>query len=187
MPSIKLAELHPIIVHFPIALLFTSVALDILALFLRRAGLVATSSWCLLLGVIGALAAGITGEISSRVTIKSPQVAALVDTHQHVAILSGVIFSFVLVLRVVWLSPHILRWLKPKIPALAVVDGKWREIMPMLYLPRTPRGLIAVYLAVSIFGLVLLGITGYLGGVLVYDYGLGTPSGGLLPLFLHWA
>ncbi|MEO7074632.1 MAG: DUF2231 domain-containing protein, partial [Ktedonobacterales bacterium] len=87
MPSIKLAELHPIIVHFPIALLFTSVALDVLALFLRRVGLVATASWCLLLGVIGALAAGISGGISSRALAESPAVAALVETHQRVAIL----------------------------------------------------------------------------------------------------
>ncbi|MEO7076425.1 MAG: DUF2231 domain-containing protein, partial [Ktedonobacterales bacterium] len=99
------------------------------------------------------------------------------------AILSGMVFSLALVLRVIWLSPHILAWLKPRILALAAVENKWREIMPMLYLPRTPRSLIAVYLGLSVFGLVLLGITGYLGGVLVYDYGLGTPSGGLLPLF----
>lgn len=40
MPSIRLAELHPIVVHFPIALLLASVALDLAAVIFRRASLV---------------------------------------------------------------------------------------------------------------------------------------------------
>jgi uncharacterized membrane protein len=46
MPTIRLVELHPIIVHFPIALLIVGVLLDFLALFLRRAHLVTAASWC---------------------------------------------------------------------------------------------------------------------------------------------
>ena len=34
MPTIRLVEIHPIIVHFPIALLIVGVLLDFLALFL---------------------------------------------------------------------------------------------------------------------------------------------------------
>jgi|GEM_PF-6963694 len=44
MPTIRLVELHPIIVHFPIALLIVGVLLDFLALFLRSAHLVAAAS-----------------------------------------------------------------------------------------------------------------------------------------------
>jgi len=39
------------------------------------------------------------------------------------------------------------------------------------------RLLISIYLLLSVGGIVLLAITGYLGGSMVYDHGVGTPSG----------
>ena len=56
MPPIRPVELHPIIVHFPIALLILSVAFDFLGVFLRRWGLTEAATWLL---VIGAPSAGL--------------------------------------------------------------------------------------------------------------------------------
>jgi uncharacterized membrane protein len=66
MFPVRLAELHPIVVHFPIALLITSVALDFAGCFLHRAGLTTAATWCLLLGVPGAYAALFSGFLSER-------------------------------------------------------------------------------------------------------------------------
>ena len=63
MPTIRLVELHPIIVHFPIALLIVGVLLDFLALFLRRTHLVAAASWCLGFGSLALLAAELSGQL----------------------------------------------------------------------------------------------------------------------------
>ena len=66
MPPIRLAELHPIIVHFPIALLLTSLALDLAAVVFRRATLVEGATWALLLGAPGAVVALATGRLSEH-------------------------------------------------------------------------------------------------------------------------
>ena len=63
MPSIRLVEIHPILVHFPIALLIISVLFDFLSFFLRRAHLVEAATWCLGLGALGLLASELSGNI----------------------------------------------------------------------------------------------------------------------------
>ncbi len=50
MPAIHPVEFHPIIVHFPIALLVLSVIFDFLGVFLRRWGLTTAATWMLLFG-----------------------------------------------------------------------------------------------------------------------------------------
>jgi threonine dehydrogenase-like Zn-dependent dehydrogenase len=70
MFSFRLAELHPIVVHFPIALLIASVALDFGGIVLRRAGLTTEATWCLTLGVPGAFAA-LTGGLGVDTAIEA--------------------------------------------------------------------------------------------------------------------
>ena len=52
---------HPLVVHFPIALLLTAVLLDLAALVLRRPGLHRIALWNLSLGALGAGIAVLTG------------------------------------------------------------------------------------------------------------------------------
>jgi uncharacterized membrane protein len=95
-------HLHGMIVHFPIALLFTSVLLELLALHrpwqerLRMAALIT-----LVLGTLGALAAVITGpdEMARGVT-------ELGETHEHFAQVTLALFALLTVWRVglLWLK-----------------------------------------------------------------------------------
>lgn len=187
MPSIRPVELHPIVVHFPIALLITSVALDFLGVFLRRWGLTTAATWLLVLGTPGAGFALLSGWISERY-VTTGAAGNILHLHKAAAISTTALFSLLLVLRLIWLIPRGVVVVKASFPALwptvARVDGALRAFVPRLYEPELPRIVVALYLLLSVVAVGLLGLTGYLGGALVYDHGVGTP-GGLIPSVLQ--
>lgn len=178
MPTIRLAELHPIVVHFPIALLIVSVTLDFAAVFLRRAGLTTAATWCLVLGVPGAVAALASGWLSEH-DVNAAQAANLLHLHKVAAVLTSLLFGALLLMRLVWLLPRIFAWLRavrPTVaPALDATEKRLKMVLPLLYVKHLPRSLVATYLLASVIGIALLAITGYLGGALVYDHGVGLP------------
>ncbi len=173
--GIRTVELHPIVVHFPIALLLTSVVLDFVALAMRRWSIAEASTWPLALGTVGALAAGVTGQISEKQANLS-SVGSILSMHQAFAFATGLVFAGLLAVRLAWLTPRILGVM----PRLAEVDRQLRALAPRLYAGAPPRLMVGMYLAASVFGAVLLAITGYLGGVMVYEHGVGTPTGILM-------
>lgn len=179
MPTIRLAELHPIIVHFPIALLIVSVACDIAAVFLRRAGLTTTATWTLIFGVPGAGAALLSGWISEH-DVSAALAGSILHLHKVCAVLTTVLFGTLLALRLFWLLPRVLCWLASAspvpLPAVAVAGTRLEMAVPMLYGRPLPRSVVALYVALSVVGIILLGVTGYLGGSLVYDHGVGLPA-----------
>ena len=61
MPPIRPVELHPIIVHFPIALLILGVTFDFLGVALRRWGLTDAATWLLVIGTPSAGVALLSG------------------------------------------------------------------------------------------------------------------------------
>jgi uncharacterized membrane protein len=178
MLSFRLAELHPIVVHFPIALLITSVALDIAGVMLRRAGLTTAATWCLVLGVPGAFAALFSGWLSER-DVQLALAGDIFHLHKVFAVLTTGSFSLLLLLRLLWLLPAILGWARCTWPrtevALALVDKRLHLLLPALYIKSLPRLVVALYLLASVVSLVLLALTGYLGGAMVYDHGVGQP------------
>jgi uncharacterized membrane protein len=177
MPAIRLAELHPIIVHFPIALLLTSVAMDFVATGLRRWNIADVGTWLLIFGVIGALAAGLTGSLSEHRAARGANIGNLLELHQRFGFATGFTFALLLLLRLIWLSPRILMGLQGVAPAIAnPLQQRLRAAAPALFAAPPATWMIALYLLGSVVGAVLLGITGYLGGALVYDHGLGTPA-----------
>lgn len=179
MPTIRLAELHPIVVHFPIALLIVSVACDIAAVFLRRAGLTSTATWTLIFGVPGAGAALLSGWISEH-DISAALAGSILHLHKVCAVLTTVLFGTLLALRLIWLLPRLLCWLASAspvpLPAVASASNQLEIAVPLLYGRPLPRAVIGLYLTLSVVGLVLLAVTGYLGGSLVYDHGVGLPT-----------
>ncbi|MGE5333523.1 MAG: DUF2231 domain-containing protein [Nitrososphaerota archaeon] len=177
MPSIRLAELHPIIVHFPIALLLTSVALDFAAVFLRRAMLADAATWALILGTPGALAALASGWLSEKDVNVAPA-GQLLHLHKVCAVLASVTFGVLFLLRIAWQSPRWLGWLKstfPRVGLLASAQIWVKTLLPLAYAKALPRSVVVTYLLLSVVGVVLLGVTGYLGGAMVYDHGVGMP------------
>jgi uncharacterized membrane protein len=177
MPSIRLVELHPIIVHFPIALLLASVALDLAAVIFRRASLVEGATWALALGAPGAAAALASGWLSEH-DINAAAAPDLLHLHKVCAVLATVVFGALFLLRLIWQSPRLLGWLRlafPNARALASAQTWSRSLLPLAYVKPLPRSVVVAYLLLSVIGAVLLALTGYLGGAMVYDHGVGLP------------
>lgn len=180
MPAIRPVELHPIIVHFPIALLIFSVMLDFLGVIFRRWGLTTAATWLLLFGTPGAGFALLSGWVSEHYITVGATADAILSLHKTVAFLTTALFSLLLFVRLVWLAPRgfalFRRW-APLRPLVDIADHALRLIAPKLYEPPLPAAAVVLYLLLSVVAVGLLGLTGYLGGALVYDHGIGTPSG----------
>ena len=79
-------SLHPLIVHFPIALLLTALCLDTLALVSRRPGLHRVALWNLCLGTVGAAAAVLTGLQAEDVAKHSFEIWQVIELHKRLGI-----------------------------------------------------------------------------------------------------
>lgn len=185
MPPIRPVELHPIIVHFPIALLILSVIFDFLGVFLRRWGLTEAATWMLVFGTPSAGFSLLSGWVSEHyVTVGAA--GDILHWHKVVAVLTTALFSFLLVLRLVWLAPRgfaLLKRVGVLSSLVARADHMLRLIAPKLYEPPLPAAAVVLYLFLSVVAVGLLGLTGYLGGALIYDHGVGSPSGLISILF----
>ena len=76
-------SIHPLIVHFPIALLLTSVGLDAAALILRRPGWHRIALWNLVLGTLGAGAAVLSGLHAEEMAKHSFEIWTLITRHER--------------------------------------------------------------------------------------------------------
>ncbi len=133
---------HGAIAHFPIALLFVSVGLDLVAV-VKKPNL-RWSAWLLLvLGTIGAVVTTITGLISHFPYEEDPVLLAAIEPHQYTAFAATAVFS-------------------------ALTVWRWRSVRR-----GTDVGGSSAYLALALLGLVVLGVTGFLGGNLLSEWGIG--------------
>ena len=95
-----LAELHPKVIHFPIALLITSVLFDIVGLLSRKEFYHKSSHLLLLLGVLGAFTAALTGnQAASAYAFWNDANSIVVTKHAFYANVTIWYFTFILVLR----------------------------------------------------------------------------------------
>lgn len=74
---------HPMLVHFPIALLMAAFLVETLALLFRRSGWHAVSFWCLGLGTLGALAAVLSGRQAMAVAKHSMEIYRIMELHER--------------------------------------------------------------------------------------------------------
>ena len=82
-----LQNIHPLIVHFPIALLLAAALMYWLGFFARREAWLWTGLWMLVLGTLGAAAAVATGLYSAPGVMLAPSVkAALLVYHKRIMI-----------------------------------------------------------------------------------------------------
>lgn len=79
-------SVHPLVVHFPIALLMTSIFLDGLALLFKRPGLHRVALWNLALGALGAAVAVWTGLRAAEVAKHSFEVHQVMELHRKLGI-----------------------------------------------------------------------------------------------------
>ncbi|MDP3089854.1 MAG: DUF2231 domain-containing protein [Nitrospira sp.] len=77
--------LHPMLVHFPIALLFASVLFDVASTALMRDSLREGALWLLGLGLLGGLVAAVAGRFAEHAAEKAGVAEALIETHEMLA------------------------------------------------------------------------------------------------------
>lgn len=140
--------LHPMFVHFPIALLSASVVFDLAAEKWKPEKLRIASLYTLLLGLAGALVAVITGVMAEESVEQSgapKQVLDVLEMHEGLGFTTFWIFAGLLGVRAVMS----LNWIKER-----------RRIV----------------LALGLAGVAVLFVASYFGGSLVYEFGVGVAA-----------
>jgi len=138
------SHLHPMIVHFPIALLMVGFLSEIIGLTLKKEFFTKAAFYLLILGTLGVVAAYITGDIAGDGVSETGQLKNALETHEHAA-------QFTLWLMVGAAIARIaLVWLKK-------LDGILKYAAFVLFFA----------------GVLSVARTGYYGGELVYKHAAG--------------
>lgn len=145
-----LTNLHPVIVHFPIAFFVAFFLLEAVSFFMKKETIFNWATFTLGAGVATALIAALTGNQSHeylKPVLKSKPVIVedLINSHEQYATLTLWFFAAILVLRIYLL-------VKKKFSL------KWKTL----------------FLVFAVIGLYFVYQTGTLGGKLVFDFGVGT-------------
>ena len=139
-------NLHPLIVHFPVALLMAAFVVDLCALVLPRAPWAdATSAFLYPAGALSALGAYLTGRQAAATVLMPGMAHATLNAHWNWALATTLYFALVALVRVALMT-------------LPVRPTLWSR---------------AALTAASILGVVLLFYTAEQGGRLVYEHGVG--------------
>lgn len=145
---------HPLVVHFPIALLLVAPLLVVLSVLLRphRGGLGAAALVLMIVGTVAAFVAMSTGEAAADLAERAPGVAATLERHEELAETTRTIFAVLTgIFMVIYAAPLVRR----------------REWSNGLYV-----ALSLVFLAFYAGGALTLVNTAHLGGQLVHRYGV---------------
>jgi len=80
-------NIHPLLTHFPIALLTLSLVVDLLGIAFRRLGLERVGSWGQVLGTIGLAATVVSGLLARNAVALSADAESTFQTHEQIAFL----------------------------------------------------------------------------------------------------
>ena len=150
---ISIALIHPMLVHFPIVLLITAFAMDIILLSLKKD---LTSRQCLpmvalaalILGTLAAVLAAIFGDMAFDKAVSLGFPSGPIETHETMALITITVFGLYCLWRLLAL------W--RKYPLRGRIG--WISVLP------------------GMVGVVLLIITAYYGGELVYHFGVNVAT-----------
>ena len=110
--------IHPMIVHFPIALLIASAIFDLLALRWPSKSFREASLYALIGGLLGAIFALVTGNLAEDLAVKGGAPKALIERHETLAYISSAVFAALLAMKL------LIQWGRPReLPALSVTVG----------------------------------------------------------------
>ena len=149
-----MSNLHPMVVHFPIALFLVGFVLDGLGWGLRHETLKRVGLVLVLLGALAAVPAVVTG-LAVEETVEEqleplPGGEEALEAHEELAIPTA---------------------------GVLLVAALLRFLLEIRFGSRTvARGLLAVYLIAGLVGVGMLAVTGLRGGELVYRYGAGVQT-----------
>jgi uncharacterized membrane protein len=142
---IPVSHFHPLSVHFPIALITTGFVLDLLYLFYKKEPCISKAGYYLqILGMLSAIAAWGTGYFIAGTTQMEGEAAGIKELHETFATFSLVAVIIACIARI------ILVYIKTE-------NTIYRFI---------PFGL-------SLISVMLISVTGFLGGKLVIDFMIG--------------
>lgn len=146
-PGVKAlaTNLHPLIVHYPIALLTAFFLLELVGVTLRREGVRQAASWTLYLGALGAIMAVAAGLIAEDTVPHGEAVHEIMEWHGRLGI---------------------------SVATLSLILAVWRIAA------RTNFSLMAksLYLYLAAIMVICMFIGADLGGLMVYQYGVGVKS-----------
>ncbi|MCK9425125.1 MAG: hypothetical protein M0Q21_03680 [Ignavibacteriaceae bacterium] len=138
------SHLHPMIVHFPIALLIVGFLSEVVGLFLKKEFFTKAAFYLLILGTLGVVAAYITGDIAGDGVSETGQLKNALETHEHAAQLTLWLMAGAAIVRIA------LVWMKK-------FEGVFKYAAFVLFLA----------------GVLSVARTGYYGGELVYKHAAG--------------
>ena len=94
----SIENIHPLFIHFPIALLSTGLFFDLLAVLFNREDLRNAGFWCMLMGIIACLFSNFTGLM---VFLTGGSLSDLLNfTHSLLAWCSTIIFALLFLARI---------------------------------------------------------------------------------------
>jgi uncharacterized membrane protein len=142
----SLPPLHPIVVHFPVALIISAFALDLLGMIFKSRRIRAAAFPVLALAVLGTVAAAGAGYLAeSQLKVKPDEMIKLIEIHETLALvtLGAVIVALIF-------------------KALAEYRKNLEGILGQI-------AFIAMLAAT-----IMVGATGYFGGEMVFKHGAGS-------------
>jgi uncharacterized membrane protein len=146
--------LHPLIIHFPIALLLVAPVFILLGMLLRRNGVHFSMAALILiiLGTISVYVALETGEAAGELADRTPQIMQVLQHHEELAETTRLIFTaLAIVFAAIVLGPRLLKRPLGRPPALALHGG---------------------FLLLYLVGTLVLVNTAHNGGRLVHELGV---------------
>jgi uncharacterized membrane protein/uncharacterized cupredoxin-like copper-binding protein len=153
--------IHPMIVHFPIALLYIAIFIQVVGYifgYIRTPLFQRTGYWMLTLSLFSLVAAAMAGILAEQYVRWTPTTAAILSAHQRDAVITGVLALAAWVVRMFTRYPE-------------SEQGDKRTFFPRRRGRSTPLSDILLLGAV-----IMVSVTGSLGGSMVYNYGVGTPA-----------
>lgn len=140
------STIHPMVVHFTIAIIYLAGLSGIASILLRKSDFFIKMFWLLIvLSFLSTIAAGAAGVISESYISQYPKGAnQVLHDHKQFAVLTGIFVSIALIIQS-WSCYRTLREMKPS----------WIAVIAM------------------VLSIVFVSMTGHLGGTAVYHYGVG--------------
>lgn len=150
--------IHPMLVHFPIVMLYLALVSDLLGRLKRSSDRFfdRASFWLLVLGFLGGVAAAAAGVISEQYVKWTPTTQALLGAHQRDAVLTGLLALLALASRLMARYPY---------------SSRGRQQWSVVWTGRGRSSSLATVLLLAT--VIMVTWTASIGGTMVYQYGVG--------------
>ena len=144
--------LHPLLVHFPIALLIVGTLIEFVNVFMKKDFLNKAGTMLIVLGVLSGIVTLLSGEDAEEFAFEhwGRGVHDAVELHSLLAYVSVILFGLVAAIKILWKHDFF----------------KFKFLKHSFF----SNGLITTLIVIlCIFGVTSLAITGHLGGEIVYE------------------